>query len=135
MENHSNINNQFIPYNLALELKKLGFDEPCFGCYDYEKELVLFQELEDKTFWRNKNIPECEVASPLFQQAFDWFLKRGYFADIKPDLIMTSFWSYRVVDINAKYNPENLHRYRFVYYSDARLECLKKLIELRKNVK
>lgn len=129
------IEKEFIPYEQALELKELGFDEPCFGCYDYEKELVLFQELEDKTFWRNKNIPECEVASPLFQQAFDWFLKRGYFADIKPDLIMTSFWSYKVVDINAKYNHENLHCYKFVYYSDARLECLKKLIELRKNVK
>jgi hypothetical protein len=30
---------QFIPYNLALELKELGFDEPCFTTYDNEGRL------------------------------------------------------------------------------------------------
>lgn len=50
---------------------------------------------------------------------------------------LTSLWSCKVVDINGKYNPENLHYYRSTYYRDARLECLKKLIEIAKeqNVK
>ena len=28
-----NIENEFIPYEQALALKELGFDEPCFGIY------------------------------------------------------------------------------------------------------
>ena len=127
---------QFIPYELALELKKLGFDEPCFGCYDYEKELVLFQELEDKTFWRNKNIPECEVASPLFQQAFYWF------RDVMLlDNFIIPYWfidgEYKVKKYTYSIEPSNrFDEYfdcdsdQYDTYEEARLECLKRLIEL-----
>ena len=31
MENHSDISKNFIPYDLALELKYLGFNEECFA--------------------------------------------------------------------------------------------------------
>jgi len=30
---------EFVPYPLALKMKALGFDEPCFGCYTKDKEL------------------------------------------------------------------------------------------------
>lgn len=126
---------EFIPYDLTLELKKLGFDEECLAHYigDDNFSIGSFQNANILAKLNKKELSKA----PLWQQAFDWFLNRGYFADIKPDLIITSFWSYRVVDINAKYNPENLHCYRFTYYRDARLECLKKLIEIAKeqNVK
>ena len=29
------MNKEFIPYDQALALKELGFDEPCFGYYNY----------------------------------------------------------------------------------------------------
>ena len=32
----NNIQDVFVPYNLSWELKKLGFDEPCFAYYDEE---------------------------------------------------------------------------------------------------
>jgi hypothetical protein len=32
----NNIQDIFVPYNLSWELKKLGFDEPCFAYYDEE---------------------------------------------------------------------------------------------------
>lgn len=121
---------EFVPYDLALELKDLGF-----------KNNYNFKEYDTYGYLQHTGLLESHkleaINAPLWQQAFDWFLNRGYFADIKPDLIITSLWSYRVVDINGKYNPENLHCYRFTYYRDARLECLKKLIELAKeqNVK
>jgi len=34
------MNKEFIPYEQALELKELGFDEPCFGCYDEIKKIL-----------------------------------------------------------------------------------------------
>lgn len=121
---------EFIPYDLASELRNLGFDDYVFAFYWTDtKQLIL-----DSPNYLGKH-NGVHLQAPLWQQAFDWFLNRGYFADIKPDLIVTSLWSYKVVDINAKYNPENLHCYRFTHYRDARLECLKKLIELCKNVK
>ncbi len=30
---------EFIPYQEALELKSIGFDEECFGYYNYKKNL------------------------------------------------------------------------------------------------
>ena len=44
------IEKEFIPYELALELKQLGFDEPCFGYYvDGElRDLVDKAEFEEK---------------------------------------------------------------------------------------
>ena len=123
---------QFIPYEQALELKELGFDEECFRVKLKKSPEHWYTQTDYEDYPDKK---EEEVLVPLWQQAFEWFLNRGYFADIKPDLIVTSLWSYRVVDINSKYNPENLHSYRFTYYREARLECLKKLIELCKNVK
>jgi hypothetical protein len=32
---------EFIPYEQALELKELEFNEPCFGCYAENKELII----------------------------------------------------------------------------------------------
>jgi hypothetical protein len=41
------MNKEFIPYEQALDLKELGFDEPCFGWYSkdgtfYEGKMTLF---------------------------------------------------------------------------------------------
>ena len=88
MENHSNINNQFIPYNLALELKELGFDEISLFCYATAYEgnplshcphLLLNSQLEGF-----ENEP---ISAPLWQQErmyseedmlnFVWFLKEN----------------------------------------------------------
>ena len=64
MENHSNINNQFIPYNLALELKELGFDEECFGWYSPVMNglLIYCNSTNDGT-------EEKYCTAPLWQQS------------------------------------------------------------------
>ena len=37
------MNKEFIPYEQALALKELGFDEPCFGYYNIkDNDLKLF---------------------------------------------------------------------------------------------
>lgn len=37
------MNELFVPYIEALELKQLGFDEPCFGYYDEEGDDELYE--------------------------------------------------------------------------------------------
>ena len=33
------MNNEFVPYDIALAMKGLGFDDECFGCYTKDKEI------------------------------------------------------------------------------------------------
>ena len=61
MENHSYINNQFIPYKLALKLKELGFDEECFKVYD---ELGFIQDEK-----KMDELNLIKLNAPLWQQA------------------------------------------------------------------
>jgi hypothetical protein len=60
--------NEFISYEQALELKELGFDEPCLAFYNGK-----FLESTDYNFdnGTSKDIGLCIVA-PLYQQAFRW---------------------------------------------------------------
>jgi hypothetical protein len=48
--------NQFIPHELSLELKKLGFDEPCLGYYNCDWDFVFVQ---GKTQYMT-----CEIPAP-----------------------------------------------------------------------
>ena len=56
---------EFVPYELALRLKALGFDEPCFGYYTSPDGLTLEQPAG-----RNG---EFVYFAPTFSQAFRWF--------------------------------------------------------------
>ena len=55
----------FVPYKIALLLKKKGFDEPCLGSYNILHGLIVGDE-----FFTN-NIP-----APIHQQAIDWLFKK-----------------------------------------------------------
>jgi hypothetical protein len=74
---------EFVPYELALALKELGFDEPCFGRYIYDgrgKEWFLVQTQQTKSasviFEGARSVDGISVAAPLYQQAFRWFLEK-----------------------------------------------------------
>lgn len=58
---------QFIPYEQALELENLGFDEPCFACYLDDKYLNI--QYCKKQFHFHGQV----ASAPLWQQAFDFF--------------------------------------------------------------
>jgi hypothetical protein len=51
--------NEFLPYDRALKLKELGFDEPCIATHGY-LELYI-------------NTDDGHLKAPLYQQAFRWF--------------------------------------------------------------
>ena len=68
------MNKEFIPYEQALELKELGFDEPCFGFFNKtwnkEKEILFPQYAGELENWNNT---QHLCSAPLYQQAFRWF--------------------------------------------------------------
>jgi hypothetical protein len=111
--------NEFIPYEQALALKCLGFDELCFGWYNERQTLLWFTQ---DNFWHDMDEAECIV--PLYQQAFRWFReKHGLRHFIEFD--------------DGHYNP--VVQSSLVYYCDtyeeAELACLNKLIILITPVK
>jgi hypothetical protein len=84
------IENEFVDYNTALALKKLGFDEPCFAIYnlglsEFETanigQIRLFSSIfriDDKqsniSYINDKNT--SKVTAPLYQQAFRWLYQK-----------------------------------------------------------
>jgi hypothetical protein len=108
--------NEFIPYEQALELKELGFDEPCFG-YRAEGADVMI-----------KHIPHCVISAPTFSQAFRWF-REEYALDsyIRSNLVYDVPKTYQY-NIN-----DNIDDVWYNTYEEAELACLKKLIEIAKN--
>jgi len=133
---------EFVPYELALKMKQLGFNEPCFGFYD---ESLYFPNNENQygTFCNQKlDAPSC--SAPLFQQAFRWFREkynlRGSIMDFIDDEIGIE-WDYEIakigtdLDENGHYKPlvdysiDDDDR-KFNTYEEAEFACLKKLIEI-----
>jgi hypothetical protein len=106
------MNKEFIPYEQALELKELGFDEQCFKYYTEMGTLGIKDE---------RPLPPLTYA-PLYQQAFRWFRE-------KHNLIM------HIQRHSKKYLACMGIQVEILCdtYEEAELECLKKLIETVKN--
>jgi hypothetical protein len=123
--------NEFVPYDQALALKELGFDESCFGFYnDMENNKPM-----------GGNFPcDGRNSAPLYQQAFRFFREKYNLT-----------WEHQFDDSNISlyvgeiaYPDNNLDFFKIIEvecdgynkaYEQAQLECLKRLIEIVKNQK
>ena len=126
----------FCPYEQALALKELGFDEISLFCYDTVNEgnplshcphLLLNSQLEGF-----ENEP---ISAPLYQQAFRWFREKYMLSG--EIYIFKNFWNFDIEDINNSIQLYTSDITSYSTYEEAELECLKKLIEIAKkqNVK
>lgn len=59
---------EFIPMDLALRLKALGFDEACLAYWDDNKVFELNTE-----FLKGSEIDDTWLTAPTWNSAFDWF--------------------------------------------------------------
>ena len=125
------MNKEFIPYEQALELKEVGFDEPCLAFYNGKFLESTSYDFDNDT---SKDIGLCIVA-PLYQQAFRWFREKSFICHVTNDLsdscrlhdeiyvyVMTKGYG-DLIDRSEEYRT----------YEEAELACLKKLIEIAKN--
>jgi hypothetical protein len=116
---------EFVPYGLAVKLKALGFDEPCFGYYLEDGTRVPASYSEEGTAYPSNTdlLPEWSAA-PTYQQAFRWFREKyALCIVIKP-----------IDDKNLElgYNllKNGLMMGSYLTYEEAELACLIKLTEL-----
>lgn len=70
------MNKEFVSYKLALELKELGFNEPCLGWYASDGCLI-------KEYVTNK-LNEFTLA-PLYQQVVEWLRQKGIIIELIVD--------------------------------------------------
>jgi hypothetical protein len=115
--------NEFIPYEEALAMKELGFDEEsCTGYYNHSL-------CHWKTY-KNHNESNRKVTAPLYQQAFRWFSERYGLEGITQraeDFIWYKFSIYQYNLNNKVFSASGLE---YSTYEEAKLACLKKLIEI-----
>ena len=120
---------EFVPYEIALELKQLEFNEPCLGHYDNPENSVWVTD--SPPYYANK---ENVCLSPLYQQAFRWFReKHNLYQYIEPsfDCIKLGYQNYSwLIKLRERVFIKNG---TFKTYEEAELDCLKKLIEIVKN--
>ena len=131
---------EFIPYEQALELKELGFNEPCFAYY-LNRKLNIFHStpVNDRINSKTKDIFNSDViVTPLCQQAFRWFREKynlcGEVYTVNMGAIDYTFLIRDLYSEDVKYDnfEANTGGYSgtFNTYEESELECLKKLIEI-----
>ncbi len=117
----------FVPYELALELKQLGFDEPCLGYY-----LASSLFISNDNVYNSTDIPV--IKAPLYSQAFRFFREKhnlrcqiNYIGGL---INKTTWWDISVI---GHYNTDPKEwEMKYQPYEEAELDCLKKLIEIVK---
>ncbi len=65
---------EFVPYELALRMKELGFDEPCLATFIYGAKGPLFQFPGSKNSEDWENCRNC--SAPTWQATFKWFREK-----------------------------------------------------------
>lgn len=117
---------EFVPYELALRMKQIGFNENKFAYYYLHKNKPLLETQGSYDFGTHSN----SVSAPLYQQAFRWFREKY------PDL---DFGVAKIHNGNNNYHYHINLKWEFFEgsYEEAELACLEKLIEIveRNNIK
>ena len=123
---------EFVPYEQALELKELGFDEPCIAFY-LEKVLTFHTHGIDPHFIFKKNSNLWYSSSaPTYSQAFKWFREKCLLEGTI-EQADDFYWYKFSVYFYGKENKQLLSKgLEFKTYEEAELACLTKLIEIIK---
>ncbi len=112
---------EFLPYDRALKLKQLGFDEPCLGFYERNQELII-----QECFITDFHGDSLQCVAPLFQQAFRWFRDEHGHNGVVEGCKKHGFEWCIFPDMEHYIKPPN----NFNTYEEAELACIDKLIEL-----
>jgi hypothetical protein len=141
------MNKDFTLYSEALELKQLGFDEPCIAYYTVVPEeninwfTISEQAVTDSSniFGSSKNYntkwfeTEGTISAPTYSQCFRWFREKHQLKCCIIPLVCGRGYSdlYESRIHQEKHSVSIIGNYKI--YEEAELACLKELIEIVKN--
>ena len=118
------MNKLFLDYQLSLEMKEIGFDEPCFGWYS-TTYLSLQIEGVDSTDMNG------DVLAPLYQQCVDFFREKH---GIHIDIDFALGWGYGFIPVGCELKLHNRFiegKPQWTYY-EALTQAIKKAINIVK---
>ena len=118
---------EFVTYELAVKLKALGFDEPCFGkylsslqndwkVYELILEMGMNEEFEDN---RNIYLLEGACSAPTFSQAFRWLMQFPQIKKYRYNIALYPDGTYSLKD-----GKDSIYEYL------SGDDCIDKLIEI-----
>lgn len=117
----------FLPYKQALELKELGFNEPCFAFFNGKHlSFARFDILGNPL-----DICNC-IEAPTYSQAFRFFREKYELEGVtqRAEDFMWYKWIIHRYNENGKKYVADFYEYKT--YEEAELDCLKKLIQIVK---
>ena len=138
------MNKKFIPYEQALELKELGFDDPCF-VYTYTGDTgnntnCILETIPSLA--KNHNLDSLCISHPTFSQAFRFFREKyNMLANVYSNASGFLFEYHDTTGGTHRFDSGFImNRITNTNYSgcwdsyqEAELACLRKLIEIVKN--
>ncbi|HPC34733.1 MAG TPA: hypothetical protein PLP73_03635 [Candidatus Absconditabacterales bacterium] len=141
------IESSFVPYQIALDMKSIGFDEPCLAVFTYGKTFKMCSEMWDSFDENHLQINNYHyfgedtdgdlITAPTFSQTFKFFREKcNLISHIYPESLNGNILGYYYVLIESdKYKHSESTDYNQVFktYESAELGSIKKLIEICKN--
>ena len=127
------MNNEFVSYEIALKLKELGFDEPCFTYYyELTSNLRTHLGVDINNAWKYSGNKKLGFTlAPLYQQVFKW-LRNKYGIDFS---INTTYSRYNE-NTSKKYSGVIDNKTVFINvgfydtYEEVELAGLQKMIKI-----
>ena len=112
---------EFITYDLALRMKEIGFDEPCFVTIDQ----TGFMHLNGTEYPIRGSMVYHEINVPTWQSAFKWF-RDNYGVHMTTSKYDETQWWVNWGSWTSKVYDS---------YEEAQKSCLEKLCEIVENIK
>jgi hypothetical protein len=132
-KNMNSIKSNFVSYQIALDMKKLGFDELCFGFYTDSEQYRKFvsdsgNNSDLKNIFGNKT--DKATITPTYFQAFRFF-SDNYNLEGLPQRADDYLWyKYHIYKLYKDYKIMIAVELEFKTYEEAQTECLKELIKI-----
>jgi hypothetical protein len=114
---------EFVPYELALRMKQLGFNERCI--MHWWKGKLSYYQMGD--------FSPTHTSAPIYSQAFRWFREKyGLDSYIMPTRLETKkVYDYYIWFINEEGKNDLFIGMNNEYtHEEAEIACLEKLIEI-----
>jgi len=123
---------EFVPYPLAIKMKVLGFNKPCFGgwSHPFENNKNGFLQLNQEC--------EYDIKAPTYHQAFKWFRdEHNLFGKVYIINFGSDEYSFDIYDL---YEEKEIYdnfigsgaSYCGTYekHEEAELACIEKLLDI-----
>jgi len=129
----------FVSYELALQLKTKGFNEDCFTLFDEQGLLDNYWDLDNEEFIYNQSIKDLHlpkrnsetknVTAPLYDQVIEW-LRDVHNIHVHPNFYMNRFSNLMDYEYQVHYRVDNKWQCMKITAEDSRSNAIYQALKL-----